>query len=298
MTATNLHGIELRGVHKRFGTFTALRDLSLTVRRGELLALLGPNGAGKTTAISLMLGLRPPSSGTVRVFGDDPRHGATKVRLGAMLQESDLPGTLRVSELVELFASFYPRPLSTRDVLNVADLAAQAGKLGSTLSGGQKRRLMFALAIVGNPDLVFLDEPTTAMDTQSRAAFWAAIEHMKASGKTIVLTTHYLEEAERAADRVAVIDKGQLVASGTPSEVKASVDAAKVRLRSDLVLAELRALPFVTRAECDDRGLATLHTRAPEALLAHIVRAGVAFKDLEVTRASLEDAFLSLTAQA
>ncbi len=293
-TPTLSEPVVLKNVSKRYGGAPALTQLSLHVRRGELLALLGPNGAGKTTAISLMLGLLPPSTGTVRVFGRDPRDSAARAQLGAMLQESDLPATLKVRELVGLFSSLYARPLPAGRVLELAGLTGEADKLSARLSGGQRRRLSFALAICGDPELLFLDEPTTAMDTGSRAAFWEAIEDFKARSKTIILTTHYLEEAERVADRVAVIAGGQLIAEGSPGTIKARVETSKVHFRSNLGLAELQALPGVTRVETEGAG-ATLHTKTPEALLAHVFGRGSEINDLTVTRASLEEAFLSLT---
>ncbi len=287
--------IELSGVSKRFGTVTALSDLSLSVPQGQLLALLGPNGAGKTTAITLMLGLRPPSGGQVRLMGGDPREARTRAQVGAMLQESDLPGLLTVRELVTLFGRFYPHPLTTERALDLADLREAAGKRAATLSGGQRRRLIFALAVVGDPAVLFLDEPTTAMDPQSRAAFWRAIDGMKAQGRTIVLTTHHMDEAERVADRIVVINHGRLIADGTPDSIRSRVQVARVRFTSELVLAELRALRGVEGAEVDDAGRATLTTRTPEALLAELFARGVTLQHLEVTRASLEEAFLSLT---
>lgn len=288
--------IALHGASKRFGSTLALDRLSLMVPRGQLLALLGPNGAGKTTAISLMLGLRPASGGTVRLMGADPRDPAARAQVGAMLQETDLPGLLKVKELVELFGRFYPRPRPVAEVLALADLTELANRRAGNLSGGQRRRLIFALAIVGNPQVLFLDEPTVAMDPQSRGAFWSAVEGMQARGKTIVLTTHHLEEAERVADRIAVIDHGRLVADGTPDALRARVDVARVRFNSELVLTELHALSGVERAEVDESGRATLRTRTPEALLEQLFTAGVRLSNLEVNRASLEDAFLNLTA--
>ena len=296
-TPTHPEPVVLENVGKRYGSAPALTRLNLQARRGELLALLGPNGAGKTTAISLMLGLLPPSEGQVRIFGRDPRDSAARAHLGAMLQESDLPATLKVRELVELFSSFYARPLPVGRVLELAGLTREANKLSARLSGGQRRRLAFALAICGDPELLFLDEPTTAMDTGSRAAFWEAIEEFKARGKTIILTTHYLEEAERVADRVAVIAEGHLIAEGSPGAIKARVETSRVHFRSNLGLAQLQALPGVTRVEVDGAG-ATLHTKTPEALLAHVFGQGVELADLSVSRASLEEAFLSLTSKS
>ncbi|TDE86334.1 ABC transporter ATP-binding protein [Deinococcus sp. S9] len=286
--------IELCGVSKRFGRVQALHDLNLSIRAGELTALLGPNGAGKTTAIELMLGLLQPTAGTVRVLGNRPQ--AARTQVGVMPQESALPAALTVHEVVTLFAHMYPAPLAVKEALALADLLPLAGRRAGALSGGQARRLAFALAVVGNPAVLYLDEPTTGMDAGSRQAFWRAVERMKEDHKTILLTTHYLEEAERTADRVVVMNAGQILADGTPEQLRARVATARVRFTSDLTLAELRQLPGVESAEVDAQGHAALTTRTPEALVTALVQSGLPFSELEVTRASLEDAFLSLTA--
>ncbi|GHF39194.1 ABC transporter ATP-binding protein [Deinococcus metalli] len=290
------NAIELTGVDKTFGKVTALRGLTLDIRAGELTALLGPNGAGKTTAISLMLGLGAPTAGQVRVLGGNPRQDDVRRRIGSMPQESALPPALTVREAVELFARFYPAPLGTAQALALADLGSVAGRRAGALSGGQKRRLAFALAVVGNPQVLLIDEPTTGMDAQSRQAFWAAVTDLKDAGRTILLTTHYLEEAERAADRVVVMNAGAVLADGTPEQLRSQAGGARVRFTSDLVLAELRRLPGVDTADVDAHGHADLRTRMPEALLTALVQQGTPFTELEVSRASLEDAFLSLTA--
>ncbi|WP_216321085.1 ABC transporter ATP-binding protein [Deinococcus aestuarii] len=290
-----MNAIELSGVDKRFGAVEALRGLTLDVRAGELTALLGPNGAGKTTAISLMLGLARPTVGTVRVLGGDPHAGGVRSYIGSMPQESAIPQALTVREAVTLFARLYPEPLTVDAALELADLRPMANRRAGALSGGQARRLAFALAVVGDPQVLFLDEPTTGMDAGSRLAFWHAVEGLKAEGRTILLTTHYLEEAERTADRVVVMNAGAVLADGTPESLRGRVATGRVRFTSDLVLSELRALPGVEAAEVDTRGHADLRTREPEALVRALVVSGVPFTELEVTRASLEDAFLSLT---
>lgn len=291
-----MNATELRGVTKTFGRVTALRECSLTLRPGELTALLGPNGAGKTTAISLLLGLAAPTAGQVRVLGHDPRGGAARTRTGSMPQESALPGGLTVRESLALVGSFYPAPLPLSQVLALVGLSELAGRRAGQLSGGQKRRLAFALALVGNPELLLIDEPTTGMDAQSRALFWDAVQQLRDQGRTLLLTTHYLEEAERTADRVVVMTAGRVVADGTPDQLRASVGGARVRLRCDLVLAELQALPLVTQASTDHAGCAELHTQHPEALLAELYARRISFSELEVTRSTLEDAYLQLTA--
>lgn len=290
-----MNAIELQHVGKTFGKVTALNDLSLGIHPGELTALLGPNGAGKTTAISLMLGLAAPTQGQVSVLGADPRQDTVRARIGSMPQESAIPTALTVREAVGLFASFYPSPLGVDDALKLADLHRLAGRRAGALSGGQKRRLAFALAVVGNPEILLIDEPTTGMDAQSRLAFWDAMEHLKEGGRTILLTTHYLEEAQRSANRVIVMNAGRVLADGTPEQLRSQVGGARVSFTSDLVLAELQRLPGVDSAEVDAQGHAELRTRTPEALLGELCRRNVEFTELEVSRASLEDAFLNLT---
>jgi ABC-2 type transport system ATP-binding protein len=297
MNATATNAIELSGVDKTFGRVRALQDLTLNVRAGELTALLGPNGAGKTTAISLMLGLARPTRGEVRVLGQDPRRDTVRAGIGSMPQESAVPLALTVREAVTLFARLYPAPLAVEDTLALAQLEDVARRRAGVLSGGQARRLAFALAVVGNPQVLFLDEPTTGMDAGSRQAFWSAVDGLKAAGRTIVLTTHYLEEAERTADRVVVMNAGTILADGTPAHLRGRVLSSRVRFTSDLVLAELQALPGVESASVDPRGHADVRTREPEALLHALFARSVAFHDLEVSRASLEDAFLTLTGQ-
>jgi ABC-2 type transport system ATP-binding protein len=213
--------VRLAGASKIYpGGIVALRGLDLRVEAGETLALLGPNGAGKTTATKLMLGLIAPLSGVVQIFGENPRERRARVRIGAMLQVSNIPQVLTVREHVELFSSYYPQPLPIHETLALADLEGLEGRPFGRLSGGQKQRLFFALAICGDPDLLVLDEPSVGLDVESRAMMWDRIRTFKDRGCSIVLTTHYLAEADALADRVALITRGALVAEGTPSEIK------------------------------------------------------------------------------
>ncbi len=200
------HAIELIGATKKYGSFEALNNVSFTIETGSLVAMLGPNGAGKTTSISLMLGLRRPTSGKALIFGEDPRHIATRRRFGAMLQESGVPQLLKVVELVELFRSYYPKPLPTDQVIKLVGLEEKRDSLVRDLSGGQTQRLYFALAICGDPEVLFLDEPTVGMDVEGRRTFLNAIRDFAAGGKTVLLTTHYLEEADDLAERVQAND--------------------------------------------------------------------------------------------
>ena len=288
--------VELRNATKTFGAVRALNGVSLAVQPGETVALLGPNGAGKTTAISLMLGLRKPTTGTAALFGRDPRDPASRTRIGVMLQESGVPFTLKVREVTELFRRLYPHPLDVQTALDLAQLTDKANALVASLSGGQKQRLYFALAIVGDPDLLFLDEPTVSFDVEARRAFWEQIGNMAAAGKTIVLTTHYLEEADALADRIVVINAGQIVAEGTPSAIKARVGAKRVRFRAaGLDEAHLMRLPGVQRAS-HVAELIEVYTLEPEALLRTLFAEGLMIHELEVVGADLEEAFLALTA--
>jgi ABC-2 type transport system ATP-binding protein len=289
--------IELERVSKQYGSLKAVDNLSLSVQQGQVVSFLGPNGAGKTTTLSMMMGLASPSSGQVRVFGSDPRQTAVRSRMGVMLQESDLPGMLTVGELLDLFSSFYPHALERKSALELADLSDQVNKKANTLSGGQKRRLIFALSIVGDPELIFLDEPTVAMDLQSRSSFWETIKNFRKQGKTIILTTHHLEEADAISDQIIVIDKGRIIAQGDKNQIKAKAGGSKVSFKTQgITLATLEALPGVVRASYSE-GYAELISNTPEKLLQELFGYHVPVADLEVTRASLEEAFLSLTAK-
>ena len=211
----------LERVSKNYGAVQALKNFSLEVRAGELTAVLGPNGAGKTTAVKLLLGLARPTSGKVSVFGGDPTVLATHLRVGAMLQVGRVPESLRVREHIDLFSSYYSQPLPIEQTLAIAGIDNLRDRKFGELSGGQKQRVLFALAICGNPDLLFLDEPPVGLDVEARHLLWDEIRQLLMLGKTVVLTTHYLEEADALADRVVVINKGSMIAEGTPQEIKA-----------------------------------------------------------------------------
>jgi ABC-2 type transport system ATP-binding protein len=211
---------ELRGVTKRYGPVEALRGIDLAIAPGELVALLGPNGAGKTTAVRILLGLAQPTSGIATVFGRPPASHESKLRRGAVLQVAKVPETLRVREHIELFSSYYEKPLPLAETIAAAGLKGIENKLFGDLSGGQKQRVLFALAICGNPDLLFLDEPTVGLDVEARRALWARIRGFVARGGSVLLTTHYLDEADALAHRIVVINQGRIVAQGTPTEIK------------------------------------------------------------------------------
>jgi ABC-2 type transport system ATP-binding protein len=287
--------VEFIAARKRYGQIEALKGVDLTVRAGEVVALLGPNGAGKTTSISLMLGLRRPTSGQVRLFGLAPTDRRARSRCGVMLQESGVAGTLTVRETVELFRTYYPAPLATERAIAMAGLETTAESRVAALSGGQRQRLYFALAVCGDPDVLFLDEPTVGMDVESRRSFLQSMQGLGKVGKTIVFTTHYLPEAEELAQRIVVIDRGLVIADATPRDLKARVPAKRVTFTAPhpLPTGALAGLAGVSM-EVSDRRVRLL-TNDPEVLLRELFRRGVEISDLEVVGADLEEAFLTLT---
>jgi ABC-2 type transport system ATP-binding protein len=285
---------ELRGVTKRYGKVVALAGLDLRFGKGQLTAVLGPNGAGKTTAIKLLLGLTRPNGGSVRVFGKDPVEPAARQRVGAMLQIAKVPETLKVREHVELFASYYPKPMGRRAAIQAAGLQGYEERLFGQLSGGERQRVLFALALVGNPELLFLDEPTVSLDVEARRGFWEQIRGLVERGKSIVLTTHYLEEADALADRVLVLDRGRVIADGTPADIKRLAAGKRVRCVTRLGEDVLRRLPGV-QSLAQDRDAWLILTREPEQLVRELVARDPQLRDLEVAAAGLEEAFLKLT---
>ena len=273
---------------------TALEDVSLEVRDREFVALLGPNGAGKTTAVKLLLGLLPPDSGRARVFGGNPANPENRMRTGAMLQVGKVPETLRVREHIDLFSSYYPCPLPLQEVLAAAGLEKLSDRKFGDLSGGQRQRTLFALAICGNPDLLFLDEPTVGLDVEARRTLWEEIRRLVGRGKTVLLTTHYLEEADALADRIAVIHQGEIIAEGTPAEIKSQTSGKRVRCVTALSVTTLLQIPGVTDVKLD-REVVEIHTGAAESVVRTLLGLDPALSGLEITSAGLEEAFLSLT---
>ncbi len=284
----------LSGVSKSYGSIPALRDVSLSIEPGELVALLGPNGAGKTTAVKLLLGLLPPTSGVARVFGADPRDAANRRRTGAMLQIARVPETLRVREHIDLFSSYYPAPMPYREVIDAAGLHGVEERKFGDLSGGQRQRLLFALAICGNPDLLILDEPTVGLDIEARRGMWTQIRALLGRGKSVLLTTHYLEEADALADRVIVIDRGTIIAEGTPDQIKQRAAGKRIRCRTSLSVEDVRAIPFVATVDADADAL-VIGTPASDIVIRELLARDPALSNLEITSAGLEEAFLALT---
>jgi len=286
-----------RNLTKRYGETTALKGVSIELRAGELLALLGPNGAGKTTLVRILLGLAKSDGGGVSVFGADPRSLAVRSRVGAMLQVARVPDTLKVYEHVHLFSSYYPKPLPIEETLRVAGLEEIKDRRFGELSGGQKQRVLFALAICGDPDLVFLDEPTVGMDVEARRLMWSQIRLLIARGKTVLLTTHYLNEADALADRILVLQHGEIIAEGTPSEIKAKAAGKQIRCSTRITQQDILAIPGV-RSVSEDRNALLIQVNAAEPVVRELLRRDEWLSDLEVTNAGLEEAFLSLTKKA
>ena len=288
---------DLRGVRKRYGNVTALDDVDLEVRSGELLALLGPNGAGKSTAIALLLGLVQPDSGRVQLLGRPPLEVASRREVGVMMQEITLAPELCVRELIELAASYYPSPLSVREALALTGTTPLGARRYGKLSGGQKRQAQFAIAVCGRPKLLFLDEPTVGLDVQAREAMWTTIRALIEQGCSIVLTTHYLEEAEALADRVCVLAGGRLIASGTVDEIRSTVSRKQIRCATRVSTETVRQWPEVLKATRDAKHLHLTAVDA-ETTVRHLLAADPTLRDLEVRQAGLAEAFAELTKEA
>jgi ABC-2 type transport system ATP-binding protein len=295
--------ITVRGLRKRYGDHVAVRGIDLEIRRGEIFAFLGPNGAGKTTTVEILEGFRRADAGEISVLGTDPWRAPSswRERIGIVLQESQPEPGLTVLECLELYAGYYRAPRDIEETLTLVDLAAQAGERAAALSGGQRRRLDVALALIGDPEPIFLDEPTTGFDPSARHAAWEVILGLRDLGKTILLTTHYMEEAERLADRVAVIAAGEIVARGTPHTL-----GGRARSRTRIAFAlpagfAAADLPSALSATPEPAPGGRLHfssenvTADLHALSGWALRHSVELPELEVTRPTLEDVYLSLT---
>ncbi len=287
---------ELDAVEKNYGAVRALNRIQFSVGAGELVALLGPHGAGKTTAVKLLLGLLSADRGHVRVFSGDPRDHRVRVKIGAMLQVARVPETLRVKEHIDLFSSYYPNPMPRAESLAAAGLEAVQNRLFGELSGGQRQRVLFALAICGNPDLLFLDEPTAGLDVEARRLMWKQIRELVNRGKSVLLTTHYLEEADALANRVVVLNRGEIIAEGTPAEIKSSCGGTRIRCKTGLSSATLRKLPEVFEVH-EIADAIEIKTSRPEAVLRELLQRDAGVSGIEVSSAGLEEAFLSLTRQ-
>ncbi len=290
----NLPVARTKSVTKEYGDVTALHNVTMDLRAGELLALLGPNGAGKTTLVRMLLGLARPDAGGVSVFGENPVESHVGSRCGAMLQVGRVPETLKVREHIDLFSSYYPRPLPLAETFKIAGLEEFKDRPFGELSGGQKQRVLFGISICGDPDLLFLDEPTVGLDVEARRLMWSQIRSLVARGKTVLLTTHYLNEADALADRILVLQQGSIVAEGTPAEIKARAIGKQVRCVSRLSAHEIRQIPGVISLK-EDRNAFELQVSVAEPVVRELLQRDSWLSDLEVTAAGLEEAFLALT---
>lgn len=285
---------ELRGADKRYGTVHALDSVDLEVRPGEVLAVLGPNGAGKSTALGLLTGRIGADAGRVSLFGADPRRPETRRNIGVMLQEARLPDTLCVHEHIALHSSYYGAPRPVAESLDLAGLTTLARRRYGALSGGEQRRVQFALALCGRPALMFVDEPTTGLDVEARRNFWRVIRRLRDEGVAIVLTTHYLEEADALADRVVLLAGGRVRAEGSPAQLKRQAAGSSVSARSGLSPDVVAAWPEAETVRRDE-GRLQVRTAQPEQLLRRWLFADPSLAELQVQTLSLEDAFLDLT---
>jgi ABC-2 type transport system ATP-binding protein len=297
--------VSIRGLRKRYGNHEAVRGIDLEIHRGEIFAFLGPNGAGKTTTVEILEGFRHASDGTIEVLGRNPWRAPTswRARIGIVLQESEAEPGLTVRECLDLYSGYYPAPRDVEETLALVGLAGQSDQRASALSGGQRRRLDVALALIGDPELIFLDEPTTGFDPAARRASWEVIAGLRDLGKTVFLTTHYMEEAERLADRIAVIAAGQIVAEGTPQTLAGrQLKAAQITFTPPGATTK-EELPVSLTERLQDQGdgrllLASATVTADLHLLSGwALEHGLELDDLEVTRPTLEDVYLQLTAE-
>jgi ABC-2 type transport system ATP-binding protein len=289
--------VSFENVSKHYGNLKAVDGLSLELRRGETVALLGPNGAGKSTSLDMLLALRKPTAGKIRMFGSDPYHAVKSGQVGAMLQSGGLMPEVTVRELVTLIAGLHPRPVPVNTTLRRAGIESVADQRVDRLSGGQTQRVRFALAIAGECELIVLDEPTTAMDVETRQRFWSSMKEEAAEGRTLLFATHYLEEADQAADRILVVNRGRLLADGTPEEIKKRAGAKRMSFR--LVNANepfLLGLPGVVSLETR-HDLVQIQTSDSDATLYALLGAGYRPTEIEVGSLGLEQAFLAITAE-
>jgi ABC-2 type transport system ATP-binding protein len=298
MTGAN-PAIDVRGLRKSYGSVEAVAGIDLRVERGEVFALLGPNGAGKTTAVEILEGHRTRSGGEVSVLGYDPgrAEAAFKQRIGIVLQETGVEPYLTVEETVELYRGYYPHPRPLDEVLDLVGLTEQRATRVRRLSGGQQRRLDVAVGLAGDPDLLFLDEPTTGFDPAARRGAWEMVRGLQALGKTIFLTTHYMDEAQTLAGRVAIIRKGHIVAEGAPSDLIGAETVTTIRFREPANAALLDGLPVASREQRHVRIETESPTAALHELTSRAQERGIELEDLTVSKATLEDLYLRLVGQ-
>jgi ABC-2 type transport system ATP-binding protein len=295
--------LEVRGLTKKYGDIIAVNEVSFEIEEGEIFGLLGPNGAGKTTSVELIEGLRKPDSGFVRVCGINASQGTDKVKeiIGVQLQITTLYDKIRIGEVIDLFGGYYQKSLPTAQVLDGVSLSDKRDSFVETLSGGQRQRLALALALINDPEVLFLDEPTTGLDPQARRNVWDIVGRLREQGKTIILTTHYMEEAERLCDRIGIMDQGKIIALDAPRDLiaKQNLESAVELISSNGVSEEVfHKIPKVSKVTQDEDRL-ILHTKEASSVLTELIRLsegnGLNLESISVRRATLEDVFLELT---
>ncbi|AUW95651.1 ABC transporter ATP-binding protein [Sulfobacillus sp. hq2] len=288
----------MQACSKHYGQHVAVSDVTLRIVRGQAVALLGPNGAGKTTSLALMMGLTSPSHGSVRLLGALPASPQIHAKIGVMLQNVSVPDRLTVLESVNLFRGFYPHPLPAAEVLEMAGLEEDRRQMASRLSGGKMRRLQFALAMVGNPDVLFLDEPTVGMDVQSKRLFWEMLRQFVEDQRTLILTTHDLHEVDQIADRVVVLNRGRIVADASPEHIKMQIGGRQVSfvIQDASRTVDLRHWPDVTEVQIAGRHV-ILQTQNSDAVVKRLIQEDWPVSDLMITGVGLEEAFVRLTAR-
>jgi ABC-2 type transport system ATP-binding protein len=288
--------IVLNKVSKVFKNKTAVDQISFSIHKGEIVAILGPNGAGKTTTMMMMLGLLEPSEGSIQLFNKQPKERFVRKKIGVMLQEVSVIDALKVREVIQLFRSYYPQPLSFEDLVDFTGFTQdELQKRANKLSGGQKRRLGFALAMAGNPDVLFFDEPTVGLDVTSRRLFWNTVKELKQRGKTILFTTHYLQEADDVAERVILFHEGKIIGDGTPKEIKTKLTKQAVSFTADSTICyeELTTIPCVTNVYEKDGRMYVLTEQTDDVLKALFAK-NLPVRNIEIDRGRLEDAFEQL----
>jgi ABC-2 type transport system ATP-binding protein len=286
--------ISIQQVSKQFEKKIAVNNISLEIPKGQIVTVLGPNGAGKSTTISMMLGILKPTKGTVLLNGKNPQQYQNRQCLGAMLQHIGLPDTLKPLELVELWSSYYPNPLATQQIIEMAGLSEIVNTRFGELSGGQKRRVAFALAICGNPEILFFDEPSAGLDIESRNLLWSEIKNFASLKKTVVLCTHYLDEADALSNRIVLMNRGEIIADDTPQNIKSKVGKKTIRFKTQLPIHIFEEIPAVENV-FQQLGFTNLETNSPEFVLRGLLNMDSSISDLEVKSVNLEDAFLTLT---
>ncbi|WP_371069496.1 ABC transporter ATP-binding protein [Sediminibacillus sp. JSM 1682029] len=289
--------VSINNVTKKFGETTAVNNVSLSIEKSSTVAILGPNGAGKTTTIFMMLGLLEPSKGSIEIFDSNPKSREVREKIGAMLQEVSLVDKLKVREILELYRTYYRFPLPMKELIEITGLEKkELNKWANKLSGGQKRRIGYALALAGNPDLIFLDEPTVGLDISARKSFWERIDKLKSKGKTIIFTTHYLQEADDFSERILLFNEGEIIADGKPNEIKARLTEQKIsfKTKETNIIEKVKNITDVIDCYLEDNRV-FIRTKNTDVVMAMLYKQNFDIEDIQMEQGRLEDVFELLT---